>query len=30
VETYRMIDSILIPRIVMDVDGHRSESGDFG
>jgi hypothetical protein len=25
-----MIDSILIPRIVMDVDGHRSESGDFG
>jgi hypothetical protein len=29
-ETYRMIDCVLIPRIVMDIDGHRSESGDFG
>jgi hypothetical protein len=28
--TYRMIESVLIPRVVMDVDRHISEGGDFG
>ena len=30
VETYRMVDYTLIPRMVMDVDCDGSKSGDFG
>jgi hypothetical protein len=29
-KTYRVVDRILIPRIIVDVNGHRSESGNFG